>query len=177
MTASVTVGEGIAKLLNAANSTDEAMATSYQVASELYGLSRFHISAGARFLTLITVLEILSGKKKRSVEELTIINRLKALVKGLSKERIAALRSGLGNLKFESIGGAIENHVTSVLGSDDGEFVTLCYRKRSKLTHGGLLNAEVEVEADCDRLDKITSALIDHAVAMRLETRQNLDTL
>jgi len=109
------------------------------LALELYSASKFERSQRARFLTLITIIEILSDRQSRSKQGLAVINSISQLVSSADlpgSEREQLLR-GLGYLKAESIAAACRRLVAEQLGSDAEVKFKKWYTARSELVHTG----------------------------------------
>src|ERR1700674_559587 len=112
---------------------------SQQLALDLYNLSHFENASKTRFLTLITVVEVLSIKAKRKPAALALIDDFRKTLDAsqLSSAEKQRLHEGLGNLKWESIGAACRDFVAKYANPDDVDYFSRCYKARSELVHDG----------------------------------------
>lgn len=127
------------------------------LALEIYNSSFFESSIRAQFLTLIQMLEILSARQVRSDDSLEHVVQLKNLTKDAVQRAknenraedvntLIRMMSTLGDLKYESITQAIQRLVNEIFLSEQIlqrsplDFVKLCYKTRSELTHDGKTN-------------------------------------
>jgi hypothetical protein len=136
-----------------------------QLALDLYNLAQFENTTKTRFLTLITVVEILAKRKPRSKEAKAYLKTLSAHVQNLalSSEEQTAIRNGIGNLKRQSISEACKDYVAQCASAEDAKFFMNCYDARSKLVHTGTTN-RLEAE-DPTALDTLVSRLLIHSLA------------
>jgi hypothetical protein len=108
------------------------------IAAELYLSTTFESSSRARFLSLVTVLEVLAVRTERTNKELELIDRWLADIKreDIDRSSRSSLLSSVRALRENSIGASIRD-----LATRDGSarpFLTLCYTIRSKMTHDGV---------------------------------------
>lgn len=129
-----------------------------QFASEVYMAAAFESSDRARFVTYITVLEILANRERRTQPALeliqTAIDQLDTR-ESLDPGEKQSLRSGLLDLRSESIGSSIRSLVesmdTSTLDLGDRSirrFINDCYAARSNLVHDGHPGTGFDLRAD-----------------------------
>ncbi len=115
------------------------------LAFELYGASGFEKSPRSRFLTLMLAIESMIEQKDRPPK---IINAIKYLIKifetmNLNTDEIKSIKSGIFDLKIESISKSGQNLSKTLLGSkkyqgsDPSKFFKYCYKIRSNLVHNG----------------------------------------
>lgn len=127
----------------------EPLAPKLELALELYNSTWFEESMSARFLTLITVVECLKDKNKRSTQIQALVKDFSAQIreakKGLSTppgaealvRELDSFGSSIGNLKYESIKQACKRLLEVRLGSDEASFFMDCYNERSQAVHDG----------------------------------------
>lgn len=145
------------------------------LAADVYMLSEFEVSQRARFLTLMTALEVLSerGERPKPVQKL--------LVEFLAKSREAAagapaqrnrsefesLIGSLEGLREQSITSAVRDFVRRHIGDAEkfdghrvGEFVTRSYEVRSRLTHEGRPPDGVDIARLGGELRRLVQAVV-----------------
>jgi hypothetical protein len=137
-----------------------AVTDKQEVALDVYHSSRFEESPRARFLSLITVVECLAERPKRSSEERELLDRFAQQIKdaALPEEEHTRLMNGLLDLKRESIGKACADIVTQRCGAEAATFFKKCYGARSELVHAGTTN--IKVEDAVEPLDVLVSHLL-----------------
>lgn len=132
------------------------------LALELYGLSHFESSLRARFVTLVTVVEVLCerGKIPKHIQEhlrqLTEVTRSADLGETDKK----ALLRGLMSLKRESISKACQSLVKRCLDDDASNQFKKFYKTRGTIVHRGKVRAGVDLGADVNALDQLVSRLL-----------------
>jgi hypothetical protein len=141
-----------------------------QLASEVYMAAEFESSVRARFVTYITVLEILADRERRTQPELDVIQRAADQLDrcdDLDPSAKQSLRSGLLDLQSESIGGSIRSLIESMDTSklDLGDrpirrFINDCYAARSNLVHDGHPGTGFDLRADTPRLARVAQAAL-----------------
>lgn len=142
--------------LDSIMNSNPKLSSKERLSLELYGNSYYEYSARAQFLTLITAIESLVKRKKLSKSICDVIDRLKQFVKDsdtisdIEKKSISERLSQ--DLKKQTISEAVEELVKTHLdGKEYGyfpekgilypsEFVTSCYKVRSKLVHNGFID-------------------------------------
>ena len=131
-----------------------------QLAIDHYNLSHFENVPKTRFLTLITVVEVLSTRKKRSPAARAQLKELLLAVRSstLPVEEKRPLCDGIGNLKQESISGACRDFVAQFLPKEDVDFFAECYKARSDLVHDGITKRPEAI--DPTKLDLLVSRLL-----------------
>ncbi|CAN5883005.1 hypothetical protein BH24DEI2_BH24DEI2_20780 [soil metagenome] len=135
-----------------------ALSPKLSFALELYNLTHFEPATKARFLSLVTVVEVLSTKTRRPKPIRDQINAHVQLIRdsGLPTTDKELIISGLGNLKRESIGAACRALVAKYLDADAAEFFSECYAARSELLHEG--DTKREIVSSLSRLDEVVRA-------------------
>lgn len=129
-----------------------------QLAVELFNLHFFEASERARFLLLVTILEVLATHTKRPPAVQDLIGELTAVVERdpaalADPDEVKGLKSALGALKRISTKEAIRRlvdaapwpHGVTVQTMSPGDFAAECYGKRSRLIHGGTEPARMVV--------------------------------
>lgn len=131
-------------------------------AVELYMSAMMSPSAPTRLVDLVTVLEILSKREKRSEAALEFLGRTIAELDTqegiIDGNEVKSLRQALTQLKTQSIsqsvrqiGAGIESSKVKGLqlrNSKDGDlskFFSDCYTARSELVHAGLVKSKLDV--------------------------------
>ncbi len=109
------------------------------LALELYNSSRLTESTKARFLTLVTVIEVLAPPASRSH---AITEACDKLIKHLptiplDAADLATLKTGIGLLKKTSINEACRAFVVTHCNGAEVELFRSCYLMRSAWTHSG----------------------------------------
>jgi hypothetical protein len=135
------------------------------IAAELYLSTTFESSTRARFLTLVTVLEVLAARTERTKKEVELIERWLADIEreDIPQSSRSSLRSSVSALRERSIGASIRD-----LAAGDGPAKTLftsCYRIRSKMTHDGLEPPGTDLSIVVPQL----SGLVQQLLLQRLE--------
>jgi hypothetical protein len=115
------------------------------LALEIYNLTFFEPATKIRFLSLVTVIEVLSNRKHQTKDIRGEIDKYIDLAQNssLSLEEQEKLISGLGNLKRESISRACHRLVAESIGTESAAFFSNCYAARSQLLHDGETKWEV----------------------------------
>lgn len=131
-----------------------------RLALDLYNLSHFEGTVKTRFLTLITVIEILSTRHKRPASVRALIRHFKDEAAGASLEPadLQSLSDALGALATQSIGEACRLFITEYGSADDAMYFTSCYKARSELVHRGKTMRPEAI--DPTKLDELVSRLI-----------------
>lgn len=131
-----------------------------QLAVDLYNLSHFEHVPRSRFVTLVTVVEVLATRAKRSPSARAVLDELISTVRlsALTVDERNRLCGGIGNLKRESIGGACQDFVARYATRDDVTFFARCYDARSDLVHDGK-TARPEA-TDSTKLDELVARLL-----------------
>jgi len=127
-----TLGEQLAK--------DTEQPPALILALELFNWSPFEKSARARFVTIVTSLEVVADRETRSSDSLAHLDQLLALTqsnKALGPDA-DNLCSALNQLRAESIGSACKRLVARYGQSGDQELWDGCVALRHKVVHGGL---------------------------------------
>lgn len=120
-----------------------------ELAIEVFMAASTERTPRARFLELVTVLEILAERQPNSPEAVAIMNA--ALVQlderqhKLDNSEVRSLRGSLGRLKNRSISHSVrdladgldQNAIEGYTAGDIREFLRHCYEFRSKLVHNG----------------------------------------
>ena len=137
-----------------------------RLALEIYGLSHFEASQRARFVALMSVVEALADRRSRSAAVRTFVKEcMAAATAKLPADEEGDVRSGLGNLKTESIKSACRRLIATRLG--DGrvaEFMTH-YGVRSTLLHDGEA-PDVDFGTEAPKLDGLVSDLLRSILGM-----------
>ena len=115
------------------------------LASEIYASSFFDVSARSRFITLVTAVEALLERPKRSdvVEELVEEFKAKTQLPNIDEQTKKSITGSLEDLKRESItqagrtlaGRLIPNELFD--GQSSADFFTRCYKLRGQILHRG----------------------------------------
>jgi hypothetical protein len=140
---------------------DRPLTPTQQLAIEVYNLSHFEPATRARFLTLVTVVEVIAPRLKRSLHVRAALNRLIASIRRFSTlppDEKRRLSQAVANLKQESIGHACTQFVTKYGDANDVSYFTTCYRARSELLHDGF--TERPEALDSVRLRQLVSRLL-----------------
>lgn len=141
-----------------------------KLASEIYMAGAFESTDRARFVTYITVLEILANRECRLQPALDVISAaLRELEQrvDLDPDSEQSLRSGLLDLRTESISAGIRSLIESVDtskldlgGRSSRQFINECYGARSKLVHDGQHPAGFDIRADTPRLARVAREVL-----------------
>jgi hypothetical protein len=137
-----------------------AVTAKQQLALDLYNLTHFEGSQRTRFLTLITIVEVLADRTRRSAAVQDVLLAVRALAEraDLPQEERRSLLSGIDNLRQQSIGEACRVYVRTVASEFDARYFKACYDVRSDLVHAGRTDsAEPD---DPTRLDELVSLLL-----------------
>jgi len=110
------------------------------LAAQLFSQSFFLTSAKARFITLISAVEVLAEPKESSARIVELVSGLLTTAQaatGVDADEQQSLVDRLRYLKRESIGAACRRLVAKNLGSDKGKLFRKLYDIRSMLVHKG----------------------------------------
>lgn len=117
------------------------------LANEIYASSFFDVSARSRFITLVTAVEALLERPKRSgvVEELVEEFKTKTQLSNTDEQTKKSIIGSLEDIKRESItqagrtlaGRLIPNELFD--GQSSADFFTRCYKVRGQILHRGKL--------------------------------------
>jgi hypothetical protein len=144
---------------------DWTLSEKHTLALSLYNASHYEVDSEARFLSLISVVEVLANRKRRSRP---VIAFLRACIENLEEQdklspsELVALRDGLGNLKRESISEACRSLVQSARG--DVGFIHDCYKARSELLHDGRSTTHPELPSRPHVLDELVRKVLIWAI-------------
>jgi hypothetical protein len=139
-----------------------------QSAYDMYAISFFLPSPDARFIALMMAMEALINRGERSEETRALVDEFIAATKhaGLTEGESQSLRSGLADLKRESIGQAGRRLAATLAPrtyghEPPGEFFARCYRIRSRLVHGDDDRPDLaEVNALGPHLERLVADLL-----------------
>ena len=131
----------------------------------MYLSTTFESSSRARFLSLVTVLEVLAVRTERTKKELELIDRWLADIEreDIPPSRKSSLRSSIRALRETSIGASISDLAEG--DSSAMTFLASCYRIRSKTTHDGVEPSGT----DLLRIVQELSRLVQRLLLQRLE--------
>jgi len=132
------------------------------LALELYAMSHFESSSRARFITLVSAIEALSLRKKRSKSELEYLDALiqQTNESELGKFSKQSLVNALSNLRDESISKACRNLIRNHLGKEAMSQFQIFYDVRSSILHSGIVPEGIELGSSIGDLDKLVSDLL-----------------
>ena len=126
-----------------------------KVALDLYVNSYFETSESARFLALVTVLEVLKDKGDSSDNAREMIDRWSAETSKLDATEAASIRGSLKYLKWISISRGIGSVVQRHIGDERAKEARDLYTIRSSLMHDGIRPDNFsEIVARAQRLAK-----------------------
>lgn len=127
---------------------------------ELYNASKFEHSLRTRFLSLITVVEVLAERPIRQNVALALVQQFADTVRSAAlatNERDQLLRAAR-DLELESIGGACRGLVAEHVGSAESKEFRDWYNARSSLVHTGATT--LDLPSVLDRVDKVVAQLL-----------------
>lgn len=132
------------------------------LALEMYSASHFESSLRARFLTLVTAVEVLADQEELDEEVRLHIENLIEETKrsNIPFGRKELLSSRLGQLKKESINSACKGLVTKYLDDESASQFTNYYSIRGKILHNGVVPKGVNLGSEVPKLDKMISQLL-----------------
>jgi len=136
------------------------------LASEIYASSFFDVSPRSRFITLVTAVEALLERPKRTqlVQELVKDFRDKTRLSNIDKETKKSIVGSLGDLQLESITQAGCNLACDLIpnelfdGQSSADFFARCYNLRSQILHRGKIKDE---SVDMLRLANVMEDFVD----------------
>jgi hypothetical protein len=142
-----------------------ACSAKQRLALDLYNLSHFEGTAKTRFLTLITVVEVLAERPKRPSAVRALLAGFRTTVRSspLDEADRRRLTESIGSLSRESIGSACRGFVVSHATPEDGAYFAACYRARSDLVHDGQTSRPQAT--DPTQLDALVSRLVIRSLA------------
>jgi len=131
------------------------------LALEMYSASHFESSFRARFLTLVTAVEVLADQEELDEEvRLHIDNLIKETKRSIIPSGKEELLSRLGQLKRESITSACKGLVTRYLDDKSAFQFTNYYRIRGDILHDGVIPEGGDLGSEVPKLDKMISQLL-----------------
>jgi hypothetical protein len=131
------------------------------LAAQLYNQSHFHSSDAARFIVLISAVESLADRNPRSPAAVQLIERMIQMVKdSINPEELESLKSGLSNLKNESIGSTCRALVRRHCGDSAAKIFRRVYDIRSTLLHTGEPPAGTDFDVEVRELDTLVRNLL-----------------
>lgn len=144
---------------------DPAPSDKQALALALYNSSHFEPTPRIRFLTLITVIEILAVRGKRSEHARSLLHALRQQCKEAAIDRgeRAALLNALGNASRQSIAEACKDLVRAHGTALDTAYFGKCYAARSELLHNGR-TASTE-PSDPTKVDELVARVLVRAIA------------
>lgn len=134
------------------------------LAIELYNGCQLVADPEVRFLSLVTVVEVLAERGRVHDSAVAALDACILTVDSQSMESAAAqrLKARIGNLKRQSIGEACANLV-SASGADAALFAR-CYDARSELLHEGVSTTTPDLPRQPHVLDNIVHAVLLHSL-------------
>lgn len=166
------------------NRVDEIVSNRVQLgASEtlslaLYSVSHFLVSPQARFVSLVSAIESLSPRDKRSADVRKLVHELQEeIMNTLQAPSQAAERTALASsvraLARISIGEACKRTIRHYLGEDDADAFPDFYDIRSTLVHTGRVRTGVDMDHEVCRLDwLVRRLLLEYVNAMAPQSDQ-----
>ena len=131
------------------------------LAFELYSAAQREPFPRARFLTLVSIVEVLARPRPRTADALALVDSFlqqAGSVPGLAHDERQALTDSLRVLKKQSIRSVCRSHVEAALGTEEWREFDRLYAIRSTLTHDGRVDADLNVEGTT--LEGIVSRLL-----------------
>jgi hypothetical protein len=131
------------------------------LAFELYSAAQREPFPRARFLTLVSVVEVLAAPRERAAEVVALVEsfgKQTASAPQLKDADRRALIDSLSFLKKQSIRSACRGYVEGALGADEWRDFDRLYGIRSALAHDGDVGADLNVEGTI--LEGIVSRLL-----------------
>jgi hypothetical protein len=122
---------------------------------ELLNLYHFEASARARFLAVITGIEVLCERRRRSAGFRKLLGQVQKFVQSLSVDQAnkKALVAALGELKTESISASCKHEIQERLGEQHVRRFVELYALRSGASHRGHAPPDMhKAAADADAL-------------------------
>lgn len=109
------------------------------LALELYSATKFESSTRARFLTLLTVVEVLAVRTPRADVGLQLLSRWREdlATSHLPHKEKQQLTSSLRDLEKASIGASCRELLRSILGTEAESAFSKWYKARGELVHSG----------------------------------------
>ncbi len=134
------------------------------LALELYNGCKFAVESEVRFLSLVTVVEVLAERSSIPTSAAEFIDCCisKLVQTQLSSDNVNDLKSRLGNLKKQSIGIACRLAVAEA-GADVNLFKR-CYKARSELLHDGVCTSYPDLPRQPHLLDGLVHAVLLHRI-------------
>lgn len=162
--------ERVTSALEKAYSLDSDFTKREKIAFDLYNSSFFEATTIARFLTLVSVLEVLSIKQDMDKEVIELIDCLIAQCKfaDINKDNYDSVVNRLSILKKQSISYSIRQLLRKHLGNEKAKWFDDIYKIRSGLLHDGVLRC-----SESDFRDKIVQLnnMVSDLLLKTIETR------
>lgn len=132
------------------------------LALELYNMSYFESSLRARFLTLVSAIESIGIRDKRSNEVLKHIENLIAITMNSSLSAInkKSILNNINNLRTDSISDSCRQLVRNNLGIDQEAEFNKYYRIRSQISHNGAPHKGINLGSEVVGLESLVSNLL-----------------
>jgi len=130
------------------------------LALEILNLTHFEPNSKTKFLSLVTVVEILSTRNPMPSELIEQIEGCIELVKTspISSDQKQTLKNGLSNLKIVSIKKSCIQLVSNILDEAEANFFADCYNARSQLVHDG--DSKIDIAPLMERLNTLVKDLV-----------------
>jgi len=130
------------------------------LALELYSATKFESSTRARFLTLITAVEVLAVRTLRADVALQLVARWRKDLSAshLPHQEKQQLNSSLRDLERVSIGASCRELLRSTLGTEAASAFSRWYKARGELVHSG--QTSLDLRTAIGPLDQMVTDLL-----------------
>lgn len=128
---------------------------------ELYNMSYFETSQRARFITLISAIECLCDRERRSDNAFKHIESLAEMTRksNLATNEKKSFLNNISNLKTESISESCKKLVKTCLGVEYEAEFNKYYKIRSQMSHKGTPGKGINIISEISSLEAFTSKL------------------
>lgn len=133
------------------------------IALELVNSSHFEITGRARFLTLVTAIEVLCERKRSSDAIQGLVDvALKAVAAYPEGQDRQSVINRISDIKKESIARACKSHIGNLLGMEAASQFGKFYNARGEIIHEGKFVEELETMAN--EAHDLTWKLLTHGL-------------
>jgi hypothetical protein len=147
---------------------DRQLTDKEALAFETYATAHSEPSIRARFVTMVTVVEVLAAGAMRSAKAQAVIDGFmddfmeRTRSSDLDQSERSSLERGLLKLKRGSIGAACRRYIKAALGKEVSVEFERLYDVRSRLVHAGVYD-DTDLGDELTKLETIASGLLARA--------------
>lgn len=136
------------------------------LALELYSLTKFESNIRARFITLATVIEVLTPEIKRTKIEIQFLSEVIKQIKSSELDEVIkeSLIKGIVSIKNKSLTDKCKSFVSSVIDDQAADDFNRFYKKRHKIVHSGYGRDSAALSEEYRSFDNLVIAILFNSV-------------